>query len=602
MKRYLFFVIFVFQTAVSFAIPAKSVWRTVIQKDGSSIRVKLTGDEHFHYYVTEDNVPLVERGGSFYYASVRNGRLVSTGVTAHDANSRSVAERQVKTDMEQLRSLHADILRNRVIEKIPLRNRKVYAGEKRGLVILAEFPNCRFSMADPKSAYGDILNKPGYKHEIKSGIYAQGSVHDYFFDQSYGKFNLTFDVVGPVMLKHNVEYYGKDGEDGNDTNVSDMIAEACVAASKETGFDDYDWDGDGEVDQVFVLYAGYGQATPPNMSETVWPHEYQLKYTKPDLTLRGKKINTYACGNEKFEYTSGEGSSTRKQDLLMGIGVICHEFSHCLGFPDFYDVNYGDNFGMGHWDIMSSGSYNGPLEYGWVPAPYTSYERREAGWLDYTVLGNEQVSVENMKPLSDSPMAYVVYNQAWKNEYFLFENKGRTKWDEYLPKNGLLALHVDYDSWIWSMNHVNTTSGGNSHNTHQRFTVVPADNSLVMKTAENPGNEFRDTYPLGKSDSLTSTSTPALKLYNRNLDKSKYLNCKILNIRRDKSGNISFLYLPDPQLSAGTEKLVVERSAEVVAVYSIEGIRMPAADLGELSPGVYVVRYSDGRTRKVLNK
>lgn len=77
------------------------------------------------------------------------------------------------------------------------------------------------------------------------------------------------------------------------------------------------------------------------------------------LTLDGVKINSYAC--------SAELSNTG----IDGIGTICHEFSHCLGYPDLYDTDYTGNFGMSSFDLMDYGGYNGD---GFCPAGYTAYE------------------------------------------------------------------------------------------------------------------------------------------------------------------------------------------------------------------------------------
>lgn len=55
-----------------------------------------------------------------------------------------------------------------------------------------------------------------------------------------------------------------------------------------------------------------------------------------------------------------------------GIGTFCHEFSHCLGLPDFYDTNYNGHFGMASWSLMDSGSYN---DDGYTPIGYSAYEK-----------------------------------------------------------------------------------------------------------------------------------------------------------------------------------------------------------------------------------
>ncbi|MFQ9997373.1 MAG: peptidase, partial [Hoylesella buccalis] len=237
--------------------------------------------------------------------------------------------------------------------------------------------------------------------------------------------------------------------------------------------------------------------------------------------------------------------------------------------------------------------YNGPLGIGWVPPAYTSYEKNFAGWLDYTVLGHKPLNVTGMKPLQEGGEAYAIYNPRNHDEYYLLENKGGDKWDSHLPTHGLLVLHVDYDASLWAYNIVNNTEH-KQYNTHQRLTIVPA--------AASYGNADRDTYPLGKRDSLTANSTPALTLYNANWDNGHILYNKVLNIRKDDNGLISFNYLPDPHFNtAGIEPAFKDnRSATIVSIYSMWGQRMPTKRFNGLPRGLYLLNLSDGTTRKIL--
>ena len=191
-------------------------------------------------------------------------------------------------------------------------------------------------------------------------------------------------------------YYGENNSNGDDKRAATMVAEACRLADKDVDFARYDWDGDNEVDQVYVIYAGYSEASgaPPS---TVWPHEWDLESATSirdgdgAFELDGTVINTYACSNE-LQGTRGS--------RISGIGTACHEFSHCLGLPDMYDTT-GKAFGMDCWDLLDYGCYNND-EY--TPAPFTSYERMFCGWLEPSVL-TEPVRVVGMPALTSSPSA-----------------------------------------------------------------------------------------------------------------------------------------------------------------------------------------------------
>ena len=124
-------------------------------------------------------------------------------------------------------------------------------GTKRGLVILMAFKNLPFATPNVKQAVENMCNQPGYNYNQ-----ALGSVNDYFKDQSNGTFNLQFDVVGPFTAEEDMEFYGNNGGMGKDQNVQLLITEAIDAADADgVDFRQYDWDNDGYVEQIYVLYA-----------------------------------------------------------------------------------------------------------------------------------------------------------------------------------------------------------------------------------------------------------------------------------------------------------------------------------------------------------
>ena len=487
------------------AIPAYPVRRTFVQPDGTTLTLTLRGDEHFSYYTTDDGKPMVRNlDGSF--------RAITADEVSETWNQRLKASNARR--MKARRALGE--------QKDPI------VGKKKGLVVLAAFSNQDFVVDNPQETYQQFFSKPGY-----SDYGMTGSVRDYFLDQSYGQLDIEFDVVGPVKLTKTMAYYGAPSGNANDVRPAEMIYDACLAIADQVDFSDYDWDGDGKVDQVFVIYAGYGQnyGADPN---TIWPHEWSLSNGGLRLVKNNVVVDTYACSCELRGTT---GSS------LDGIGPACHEFTHCLGIPDFYDTsNSGNNYGMGTWDVMCQGSYNNGSR---TPAGYTSYERMYAGWITPTEL-TSMTRVSDMKPLVDSPEAYILYNEANRNEYYLLENRQQKKWDASLRGHGLLAIHACYDADAWSSNGVNTNAN------QQMMTIVPADGSRSY------GNEDADPFPGSKGvTELTNYTNPAATLYNENKDGSKLLGKPIDNIKENADGLISFVVcrpeLAIPQPDGGKE-------------------------------------------------
>ena len=440
-----------------------------------------------------------------------------------------------------------------------------FTGEKRGLVILCEFTDMQFQPEHDRQKYNDMLNQPGYT--TSEGF--RGSVADYFRDQSDGLFELAFDVVGPYTTLHNYAYYGANDDDGDDLRPQDMVVEMCQAADAEVNFADYDWDGDGEVDEVFVLYAGKGEADS-DIKNAIWPHMWTLDEAETELSLDGMKINVYACASE----LKGSGR-------IDGIGTFCHEFSHCMGFPDFYDTVNSKKYGMGSFDLMDQGCYNGG---GFCPPGYTAYEKMVCGWQMPIVLADEDVTVDSLQPINKGGQTYIIYNDAWPDEYYMIENRQPIGWDKSYPARGLLILHVDYDENLWEWNIPNSVItdqkaqekyGYRYGNDHERMTFFHANNRDLSAKL----------YPYLDNDSLTATSMPAAALFNTNAQDTKTMPGALVDIRQNSDSTISFRYRAATVADAIAPVVASPRGGLERVAYDLQGRRVAPP----LRRGIYIV-------------
>ncbi len=487
------------------AVPAKrGITRTLTLADGTTVEATLAGDEYAHYYVTADGRLLVADDTSL----TDEGTLLTAdgeeGVYRYVSQDSLLARRQARARASNAR---------RMVRASAQQRSTSYRGSRKGLVVLVNFSN--LEMVTTQQDWDAFFNQEGYN---VNGM--QGSVHDYFLEQSYGAFDLTFDVVGPVTVSHPYSYYGS----GDESNVPSMVSDACKLVDSDVDFSVYDWDGDGYVDQVFVIYAGYGESQGASES-TIWPHEWQLSGNVSTLKLDGVTIDTYACSCEL--YGSGKAGMAVVMD---GIGTACHEFSHCLGLPDFYDTSSsGSNYGMDVWSVLDYGSYNAD---GYVPAAFTAYERNFCGWLDLTELSSA-THVSDMPCLTDEAVAYIVRNDNNSNEYYILQNIQQTGFNTSAYGHGLLVQHVDYDATAWSNNAVNTSAS------HQRMTIFAADNTYGQYGRNANGDPFPGT---SGNTSLTNTSSPSSTLYNSNTDGQKLMSKPIENID-ETMGLISFDFM-----------------------------------------------------------
>ena len=550
MRRICLILMLTLLTATAWSIPAKrGQWRSLTLTDGTQVRAELRGDEHMHFWQTDDGRCYVERPDYLFEPADMEA------LAAKAMNRRSLRKNNGSTTNEGTQP-----------RRIPIGgDHTPYIGSKRGLIILVEFQNKSFELGHDSLLFVDVANKENYK---EGKFY--GSVHDYFMAQSREQFDLTFDVIGPVMMSENYQYYGQ----GDDQNAGYMVAEACNAIDDYVNFADYDWDGDGYVDQVFLLYAGMGQADGGGTS-TIWPHEWQLRYTSYGKTMKldNMIIDTYACGCE----LNGSGA-------LNGPGTICHEFSHCLGLPDMYDTKYS-NYGMSVWSVMDSGCYN---DDGYRPAGYTSYERMYCGWLEPIALEDDDVDVDGMEPLSDDGDAYIIRNSGHEDEYYLLENRYRKGWDAKLPSSGLLIVHMDFNKDVWSSNAVNTIGnyyddrGNRYYNDHQRCTVVQADGNSNKYSIAN------DIYPYEDNNSLSASTTPAAFWYNNTIFGNKDFEQVISDITRQKSGCIAFSYKPPRMqgdiITSETDTLFVETFDNCDNKGGNDGLWMGTIGIGDFKP------------------
>ena len=488
------------------AIPAKpGLIRTLTLQDGTTIKAQLVGDEHGHYWLAENGAAYQQVEGSDVFHQIN----------AEEAIAKSKVRRA------QANAQFAKRLSPQKVGEVGN-----YIGQKKGIIILVNFSNVSWS--NTASYFNRVVNEANFS----DGNFV-GSMYDYFYAQSDGQFQLTFDVVGPVTVSNTQSYYGSNDSSGNDKYPATMVGEALKLANQYVNYADYDWDGDGEVDQVYVVYAGKGEADG-GAANTIWPHAWTLSSARyygdgsGALTLDGVRIDSYACGGELNGSTGN----------LAGIGTMCHEFSHCLGYPDYYDTDYSGGQGMGYWDLMDSGSYN---DDGYRPAGYTTHERWEAGWRQPIEL-TATTQVSNMKSLVDSDAkSYIIYNQGNRNEYYILENRQQEGWDAGIPGEGLLIVHVDYNASAWNNN------TPNDQPSHQRMTWIPADNQYQYTTYN--GTKYysfsgmaNDPFPYGEVNAFNKSTTPAAKFFNKNSDGTYYLDSSIEEITQNSDGTVSFSF------------------------------------------------------------
>lgn len=513
--------------AAAMASPVFRVKKTVVQSDGTTLIVTRTGADHVLYYITNDGMPVFpDKSGDYCYAEFdAKGNICASTILAHEATDRTPieqrwADRHCSDFFTRMEMRH----KTRANYGVGDLNRASVScmGDVRIPVIMAEFSDLTFQPENDIERFNRHFNATSYTDEGGAG-----SVRDYFIAQSDGQFRPQFDIVAKVAVSKTRAEYGSNSA-GDDINPTGYMAEAIDSATAHgVDFSPYK-NKNGDI-MVIVIYPGHGEQVSGNENEIWAAYYWSLSHTNN----RGLKFKAGLVMDELADYGAGE--------QFDGIGTLCHEFSHALGLPDFYNTNNAAGiFGMDAWSLMDYGQFN---NYSRTPVGYTAYEREFMGWMKIDTLRNEKQLV-TLPPLhSDSAVrAYRIPNEAdpTGNEYYILENREQSDWFLTLYGEGMLINHVHYDYTAWTNKAINNTR------THQRMTVIPADGRLTPYGGGKASAYKGDLWPgYTNNMELNSTTTPCDTAYI-----GRYMNIHMTNIHRDGLNNIVFFYQCSGQLNS----------------------------------------------------
>lgn len=497
--------------AGAYAVPARPGLTERHMPDGTVVKVHLSGDETGKSIFSEDGWPLIESRGTLWFAQMSSaGELEPSpySVSSRNANTDKWLATLSFEEMESTATRRMISAR----QKSPIRKNPglhyssfPHQGEPKAIVILVEYQDVKCNVDNPGDYFYRMLNEEGFK--LWGGT---GSARDYFIEASSGAFRPQFDLYGPVTLPEKMAYYGGN-VDGDDANPADMAVHACQILDDSVDFRQYDHDGDGLIDNVFIFYAGRGEASGGS-DDTVWPHSWDVRSayygTDKKFVFDGVELGHYACTNEW------------KDSRPDGIGTFVHEFSHVLGLPDLY-VTGGANTGSftpGSFDVLDYGPYNNLSR---TPPTYSAYARYAMGWTEPVPFSLPD-NVELM-PLLESNQTAIVKG-ANPNEYFLFENRQLSGWDRFIPGHGMIVWHVDFDEEVWE------NGGINNNPSHLRVDLIEADRI----TTDN--SRASDTFPgTAGVTALSSATHPLYKWWD-----GTEVSVPISEISESKQGVVSF--------------------------------------------------------------
>lgn len=595
MKKILLSITFALMGIASgFAAKAHTALTTITQSDGSQLTIRLHGDEHYSWYSTTDDVLLVQVGKNYYVAQVEeDGTLKATPQLAHNAGERGTVEEQVINNQNKEKFLNLLNAEPQALAKPIGTVTPAYfphTGSPKALVILVEFQDVKFRSQDPvatfthylKGAEGEAAPEANNAYVTK-GMVNYGSVSQYFNDMSKGQFTPQFDIVGPVTVSQNSAYYGGNVGNSRDTYFAKMIAEACKGVSDKVNFADYDQNNDGDVDLVYVIYAGYSESINGNSSDCLWPKSGTNAFYEPGtnnlLKLNGKRICRYGINNE-LNATPSDWIDGKP--LLNGIGLFCHEFSHTMGLPDLYptvDASKVDNQNPEYWDLMDGGEYT---YSGYFPTPYSPWEMDVMGWTTPVELEDEAKQVSLYSYASDRT-AYKINGE--NDEYLLIQNIQTDGWWRGITKafktTGMIVWRIDYPYTTVSLdNRLNNEIG------KPNVMIVPADGYVISEYNVTDDDESKAKYKLSLQGDPFPGATNKTELLSVELNNST-LKKPFYNIKETDDGVITFDYLKD--YATGIDQTLADKDTEKnPSIFSLDG-RYLGNDVSKLTKGIYII-------------
>jgi len=443
--------------ARSHGVPAFGELFALRQPDGSTIQVRIWGDEFYQVVESLDGYTLVRdpltREICYARLSADGGELISTGISAGTHLPGSVSIRpHLRLSALAARARSRTVRERRSAKRMAVSSLTTAAGttalpsgDIRGICVIVDFPDRPGTIAPAEIS--DFCNQIGYR-----GYGNNGSVRDYFYDVSGGR--LTYSNYVPARYytaPKSVSYYDDCSADSGE-RIEELLDGALAWLERE-GFDfsQYDSDGDGHIDAVSCFFAG---RTECGWLEGLWPQQGWYYGFSAD-GVRSRKYQICGMGDE------------------LRLRTFCHETGHLLcDWPDLYDRDQ-DSHGVGRYCLMGSW-YTSDATNPFEPCAYLKYL---SNWATVTVLSTPQTG---LSLTAGTNTIFKLPHPELSNEFFLISNRQRSGRDIRLPDSGLAIWHIDEAS--------NNDNQQMTPELHYKVALIQADGRYDLEERQNLGD------------------------------------------------------------------------------------------------------------------
>lgn len=458
--------------------------REIRLPDGSMLDCYVTGDQYLRRLHDEDNYTIVlNKNDGFYYYAEKNSsnELVPSAFKVGSVDPEEIGfEAGLSFGYDEYISkknfYEDDNSGSRPNRDAPS------SGEISQINVFIRFADDP-DFPQPRSYYDEVfqteLDEPSLKH--------------YFLDISHDSLTVntehypgTFTGSNTAYIdSYNRAYYepfttantqGYNGDAERSQREHALLANALNAISSNISPSvNVDANDDGFVDAVsFVIYG-----TPGDWSDLLWPHRWNL-YSQ-DVTINDAQVYDYLFMLSESWY--------------FNVGVLCHEFGHVLGAPDYYHYSSsGAPTPVGGWDLMASNS--NPPQF---PSAFTRW--KYFNWGELTeITQSGRYTLNSLHEVENN--AFKIASANSDSEYFVVE---------YRKQEGMYDANAVGNRSGLVIYRVNTEAGnGNAQGPPDELYVYRPGGSI------NSNGSF-ETAPFSSDYGLTEfndNSDPACFLYN----------------------------------------------------------------------------------------